>query len=50
MEMAVSVLKNKWTETVRKDHSKHSSMKHKFNTIGKIFQKFFKQVSPNPHG
>ena len=41
MEMAVSVLK---TENVRKDQSKPSSMKPKFNTIGKIFQKFSKQI------
>ena len=35
--MAVSVLKNSQTENVHKNKSKPSSMKCKFNTIGKIF-------------
>ena len=40
----ISVLKNSKTENVWKDQSKPSSIKLKFNTIGKTFQKISKQV------
>ena len=40
----ISVLKNSKTENVWKDQSKPSSIKLKFNTIDKTFQKISKQV------